>query len=1110
MALQFIFGASQTGKTKYIYEKMIENSIDHPNENYFLIVPDQSTLNAQRELVTVHPNHGTMNIDVVGFFRLAYRIFDELSYIPKEVLGDEGKSMVIRKIMEANQKKLSVFASSIGKQGFIDEMKSFFSEMCQYDVTKEVLENTMKEMEKEDSLHMKLEDILFVYEKFVEELGDTYMMSEQLLDVLAKKIGESKLLKGGTFYFDGFTGFSPVQQKVIREILKCASKVVISFTVDAQDVYKKFKEYELFAMPKKEAWQLREAAKEMNISIEPDILMEEGYIASKEIAHLERNMFRFPFCTYEDKTKDIRIYKALNVMEECGFVTNQIESLVREQGYRYEDIFVMAGDVESYRGQLEQNLKKLHIPYFMDGSQKLKNNPCIETILSALRMVQFDFPYDMVFRYLKSGFSSLEQNEVDLLENIMLEQGIEHLYRLKMPFTSKHFDEESLKLGNEYREHFLEEVIPFKEDMTKKDARVIDMVTALYEFLVKIHMEEQIDQKVQEFEEEKEYVLAKTYSQIYGQVMDLFDRMVDILGNEIMSYEDFCGVLESGLDEISVGVIPPSLDQVTIGDVERTRSNHGKVMFFVGVNEGIVPMPKKQNGILSDSQKEKLDTMGIVMAPTARKNAYIDQYYLYLAVSKPCEKLYFTYPAMNAMGESLMPSYVLNKIQKIFPKITKLDISKEEAKKSYTVEDALESIIEEIQRLDEESPSENLRILYQALDDLEQVEKYIDAHFYVNQEEKLEKKLVTMLYGNELNNSVTRMEKFSSCAFAHFMQYGLKLRERLVHKLMPTDLGTIFHTTMELVGKNSSWTWEDDAHRDTFVEDMVMKALEIEDSGIMKENYRNQYTVERIKRMAKRAVWAVEHQVKRGEFLPAEYEVAFSHKDNLDVTKIQLEDGTIMNFQGVVDRLDMYEDEEHVYLKIVDYKSGNTQFDFTTIFHGMQLQLVVYMNAMMELIGKKQDKKVVPAGMFYSRIDDPIIAPKNDSEPEIEVLKNLKLSGVANEDFEILEKLEKPDGYGVLTVPYDRKKNGDYTKYSSILSNENMMELCGVVQKKIVDLGNEMVSGKIDIEPYEYIYNACTFCPYINVCAIDSDTNKVRKLKKISKDDAIDYLQGGE
>ena len=648
----------------------------------------------------------------------------------------------------------------------------------------------------------------------------------------------------------------------------------------------------------------------------------------------------------------------------------------------------------------------------------------------------------------------------------------------------------------------MEEVKDLKTGLKRRGSTVKRKLIYLYEFLEMLDVEGKMAKKQEMFEEEGNLIQAATYAKVYDQVIDLLEQMAEILGEEKLSYDDFLSVLESGLEEMQIGVIPPSLDQIVIGDMKRTRTEEVKILFFLGVNEGVIPAANDGGGVVSDYQREILQSYGIGLAPGAKESAYMEQFYLYLTVSKPTDRLYVSYRMMEAAGNNNRPSYFIERILRIFPKL-KISMEEEEQKTGYTKEEALDQMILCLQDLDltENEDSDKMKwmqTLYYALKDLKPVTDYVDARFYTNQALPLSKELIHDLYGDTISGSVTRMEKFAGCAFSHFMQYGLRLRKRLVHEILPTDMGKVFHKTMELVGKRSDWKFADDESRDEFVDAMVELAVTDVQKELFESSHRNEYVLERMKRISKRAVWAMEQHIKRGDFTPEEYEIAFGEENHLDSMTFALEDGEKMIFSGVVDRMDSVEDEENKYLKIIDYKSGKQKFDFAKIFHGLQMQLIIYMNAMMELYEKKSGKRVYPAGMFYFHMDDPVVNVEHEREANDKILKDLKMSGVVNEDFQLIDHMEHTGPEGYLTLPVRATKSG-YDKRSSILNTTQLLNLGKYVEKKMTDLGNSLMHGDISIKPYEYEgRKPCEYCEFKNICAYEEGVDQVEKIKKIS------------
>ena len=355
------------------------------------------------------------------------------------------------------------------------------------------------------------------------------------------------------------------------------------------------------------------------------------------------------------------------------------------------------------------------------------------------------------------------------------------------------------------------------------------------------------------------------------------------------------------------------------------------------------------------------------------------------------------------------------------------------------------------------------------------------------------------------------MEQFAGCAFSHFMKYGLKLKERMEHQLLPMDMGQVFHKTMELVGKRTDWKFTDDESRDSFVDQTVEEAVSEVQQEILESSSRNHYLMDRMKRISRRAVWAMEQYIRRGDFTPEEYEIAFSEENQLKSMNFSLENGEKMVFSGVVDRMDSIEDEENKYIRIIDYKSGDVKFDFAKVFHGLQMQLIIYMNAMLELYEKKGEKRVLPAGMFYFHINDPIVKDKKkkQDDAETELLKEMKMSGVANSDFDLISKMEHSGKEGILSMPVAVTTKG-FDKRSSIMDTSQMLKLGTMVEEKIIELGNALMKGDISIRPYEYQNGMpCNYCSFRHICAYENGVDPVKRIKSISLEEGKHALDEG-
>lgn len=1125
MSLQLILGGPGSGKSHYLYQKIIEESVQYPDKTYIVIVPEQFTMQTQKELVRLHPDHGIMNIDVLSFKRLAYRVFEEVGADRRTVLDDTGKNLLLRRVAMERQDKLKVLAGKLDKIGYISEIKSVISEFTQYDVEEEELDAMLRFAKDKPQLYYKLQDIRQLYEGFRGKLKEKYITAEEVLEALYEVLDQSALAAGSVLAFDGFTGFTPIQNKVMKRLLKLAEKVMVSVTLDAGEDYTKVgKIHRLFYLSKKTVHSLMEAAKEAGSEIrEPVILGSPGsplprFKESPQLAYLEQNLFRYRKGTYKavrDEVPSISLHMAANAVQEAHFAARTIKNLVREEGWRYQDMAVIVGDMPSYSGYLERIFEQYRIPCFIDDTKTVLLNPLTEFIRAALEIMGRNFSYESVFRYLRTGMCDLLPEEVDKLENYVLAAGIKGAGMWKNPFTreTKKVKGEELAVYEELRCRIMEHYGPFAESVRRK--KTAGQITrALYGLVVSYRIQEKLAACEEKFEAAGELAKAKEYSQIYGITMELFDKMAELLGEEEMSVREYTQILEAGFEEARIGIIPPSADRVTVGDIERTRLKDIKALIFLGLNDGWVPKAGGRSGILSDMDRENLRDSQVELAPTAREDGYIQRFYLYQNLTKPSRRLYLSYGKSGMDGQAMRPSYLLAVIQRLFPDLKLVDEDQYDnfGQRLESPENGLDYLVSGMERLKTKGNPGAFGELYSWYygreEYREQVARLVEAAFYTRTEEGLGKAVARALYGDVLENSVTRLEQFAACAYAHFLKYGLLLEEREESSFEPVDMGNVFHRIIEVFSRKlerSEYDWftVPDEYRDALLEECVQEVTEEYGGYALHSSARNEYQVERMKRIMRRTIWALQEQIRSGRFVPSNYEVSFASVSDLDAVNIALSQEERMRLKGRIDRVDDCVKEDKVYVKVIDYKSGNTEFDMVALYYGLQLQLVVYLNAAVELERRiYPDKDIVPAGIFYYRIDDPVLERAGEETPEeinARILKRLKLSGLVNREEEAVKLLDAGMEKDSSVIPVSYNKDGSLSRYSSTAARGQFEKLSTFVNEKMRSLGRRILEGEIEAAPYERRNETgCDYCPYQEVCGYDKRVpgTKANRLKE--------------
>lgn len=1138
MSLRFCFGPSGAGKSHRIYEEIMQRAAEEPGRNFLIIVPDQFTMQTQKDLVMRSDRDGILNIDVLSFGRLSHRILEEVGTKEMPVLDDTGKSLVLQKVAADLKEQLPAMGSLLHKQGYIHEVKSAISEFMQYGISTQDMDKLITSAQKRGALAMKLKDLKTLYRGFQDYIRDHFITTEETLDVLRRSLSKSKILKGSVVVFDGFTGFTPIQNRLIQELMRVCAETIVTVTIGVgEDPYKMDGEQKLFHLSKKTVADLEKLAAEAEVERGEDLFVKGGpnrFAKAPALHYLEQNLFRYQYEPYAGEQQEIHMFEALSPREEVHQTALYIRHLIREQGMTYRDIAVVIGDLEGYASYVETEFGQLEIPCFLDRTRGIVLNPMIEYIKSALQLYIKDFSYDTVFHFLRSGMADISREEIDELENYVIRTGARGYRTYSRLFTrrteelqgnaegSEQAEEKTMERLNRIRQQFMDAVEILHMGSQEKAG---DYVSHLYDFLEQNQVQQKLLNYQQQFEKEGDLSRAREYAQIYRLVMDLLDQVYELLGEEEISRQEFADILEAGFGEITVGTIPQNVDRIVVGDMERTRLKQVKVLFFLGVNDGNIPKNASKGGIISDMDREFLIESGTEMAPSPRQQMYIQRLYLYLNMTKPSEQLYLSYAKVNSEGKGIRPSYLIDTVRKLFPAMSvEYPQNRSRLEQIEGKQEGARYLAEELREYVEgtlpEEERQDFYLMYRAYEaDAAGRDLLTRAAFRRYRESGLSRIVARALYGQQLENSVSRLETYAACACRHFLQYGLSLQEREEFGFEASDMGTVYHAVLEnFAGKlaESNLTWWD------FTEDFAAKAVKESVEAyaatygetVLYSSARNEYAITRMSRILTRTVLTLQKHLKQGSFQPDDYELSFRFAEDLDSIHVDLSEDEKMHLQGRIDRIDVSEDAEHVYVKVIDYKSGNRKFDLAALYYGLQLQLVVYMNAAMEMESRKHpDKEIVPAALLYYHIDDPTIETPvelTDEQINEQILAKLRMNGVVNSDPEVVERLDRYMQDKSVVIPVEKKKDGSFSARSGVLSREEMQLISSYVDAKIRSIGREILDGKIAANPYEKgNEEACTYCAYKKVCGFDGSIPgyEKRQLEDLDKQALMQRMQ---
>ncbi|MBP3279421.1 MAG: PD-(D/E)XK nuclease family protein [Butyrivibrio sp.] len=1158
--LRFCFGASGAGKSTRIYEEIINRSMEDPGTDYLIIVPDQFTMQTQKDVVKMHPSHAIMNIDVLSFGRLSHRVFEETGHGSFSVLDDVGKTLVLRLVADMLGERLPVLGGNMHRPGYIDEVKSTISEFMMYGIGDEELLLLEEKSIRKGALYSKLKDLRLLYSEFLKYIEGKYITTEETLDVLTRALPKSTLIRDSVIVFDGFTGFTPIQYRVIKELLALSKELIVSLTIDPRDnpYAESFGEQELFMLTKKTVRDLerlefdvqrengstitdfsvfrqlrhQEMAKG---SLQGDIFIKDETNArhrgNDALLYLERSLFRYKNAPFTGNNNSIFIYEATNLAEEVRQTMIGIKDLVRTKGYAYRDIALVCGSLEAYGEQIDRAAKRFDIPVYVDQNTSIMLNPFIEYITSALNIVISGYKYEDVFHYMRSGLTSFDMADTDLLENYVRSLGIrgekawEDKFLRRMPKRFKKYADPKKRsekdlLDLEKLEGMREAINSHLSGLFKvKNATAKEIIKALRAVIDNNNSREKLEGYKQRFEAEGNLKKAREYDQIYNKVMALFDQIEGLIGDEKLEISEFKDIVTAGIGEISVGTIPQDVDRIIVGDIERTRLKEVKVLFFVGVNDGNIPSNVGGGGILSDIDRQFLIDLGteVEFAPTPRQQMYIQRLYLYMNLTKPTDRLYLSYAELSGDGKSQSPAYLIPKLLSMYEGLT---VTRPE---DDSLEDQLASKKDGIYTLSTllcdyargQSSSENLRYisaLSKAVSDeagKDLLGRLTEEAFKHYESLPLSKAIAVALYGATLENSVSRLEQFASCAYAHFIRYGLRPMEREDYEFDASDLGNVFHKVLEkytgqIIDKKIDWKTLSKEDSDKMLNDALTECVDAYGDSILRSSARNQFMIDRIRRILLRTVDTLKYQMTKGSFEPAYVEMSFEEAGSIDDINIALSEDEKhviterMKLNGRIDRVDLYEDPEHVYVKVMDFKSSGHKFNVASLYYGLQLQLVMYMNVASAVQKKlSPGKEVVPAAILYYHVTDPVVDGKEGmitDDINKAVIDKLKMTGLVNENMDIVKLLDKDISGTSDIIPVMIKKDGEFGARSQTATREEYQAISSFVGRKIKEFGKNILDGDISVNPYvRDSSDSCTYCSYRSICGYDERIKGYKK-----------------
>lgn len=1114
MPLRLVYGRAGTGKSAYLLDEIA--ALHQAGERSILLVPEQYSHMAERSIIE-RIGYLCEQTQALSFQRMANHAL-KTDRTPR--LDASGRCMLINRVLFQNRTKLTYYRRMENKPGFVQSIAALFTELQKAEATPDALQQQANQAQ--GLLQTKLLDLSLLYEAYCTQLADRFLDANDTLTLLAPHISEQKLYIGTHIYLDEFHQFTRQELTCIEALLQNGCQVTAALCTDTlADT-----EDSIFAPVITTANRLTACLAASGDRPEPPMHLEVPHRFTKELAHLEQALYRYPTQPYSGEVKTIQLFQASNPYQETVWLAAEINRQIRETGICYRDIAVIAGDFELYQGFIKTVFPAYGIPVFTDQKLNLLNHPILMMLMSALDSVIHGFRTTDVLAWLKSGYAGLSPAEVDKLENFVLERAIDGkawlederflLNAANVLDSISETDSPDIRTVLDSKNRALAPLVQLKENMGKSRT-VESRARALVTFLEEIHLMTTIQAQIADFHASGELQLAEQYATVYNTLIEVLDQLVACLGEDAIGLEQLQAILSSGFSERQIGVIPPSLDEVFFGDMQRSKVKNAAVVFLIGANEGTFPPRLTSTGLLSDEERTLLLENGLDIAPSVRRRTLDSRFDVYRTVTAGRGRLFVSHPIADMEGKGLRPSSLINRLQMLFPTIpADSNILQQYPAARHVVGSADSAYRYVLPQLS--LPTTDYRTVYELLNSLEEYHPRLKrAKQYRSSRNdigSLSSQRAAALYGQHLHGSVSRFETYTACPFSYFVQYGLKAKARKQLKLNTPDIGWLLHNVVDtfsrqLMADGISFHEVTDEQCQTRINAIIDSMSAV---MFLKKIYaprKFETLMRRLKKLTARSVWALCAHVRAGEFEPCGFEFTFDKNGDIPPVTIDLPTGESVTLTGRIDRIDRYTVGDTAYLRVIDYKSGYKQFSLSDIYNKLSLQLAVYIDAVWENGAGRLGKEVQPAGMFYFRLTDPLMKTNGVPDQETcrqELLKQFKLSGMALSQPAVLEAMDREQSGDI--IPVRIKKDGTLSKTSSVATMEQFQTLKSYIRRTVAQIGQEILAGNIRLSPCSNgSSTACDYCEFSSICRFDPRETRYRAVPAMKTEEVWQQME---
>ncbi|MBN2137766.1 MAG: exodeoxyribonuclease V subunit gamma [Sedimentisphaerales bacterium] len=1142
MAVQFILGRSGTGKTSYCVNAVVD-ALNEPGEQpLILLVPEQATYQAERAILG--------DDRIAGYSRLCVLSFDRLGFLlsGRNMAGPGisriGRQMVIHRILRRRKDDLKLFGSAAERPGLARHMAETIAELHEYAKTPDDIDRLLSQLEKSDSANLaglKFADVGLVLREYLGFIEGKFIDPDVQLARACRAVADAPFVKGARMWVDGFAGFTMSELAILAELLKTAKDSTIALCLDAAGIKQANPDIDsidlagLFYPTERTYAGLIEMINQTKLELAEPVVLEKAvrFSACPQLAHIERS-------ASEDAPakipagENIRIVSAPNERSEVRFVAEQILRLVREKGYRYRDIAVIASDIELYRHYVEAYFTDYNLPFFLDKRRPLNEHPVIALICSALQAAIGGFSGSDVFAYLKSDLVPIDRFDVDMLENYCLAFGIsgsDWLDDEQWRFAGTGDDSFNETRIGEIRRSVAGPLLQLRERLcpagnSSEPIEACEFTRAVFDLLDTLKAAETMAGWIERAGREEGLATVGVHQQFYSRLVDVFDELVEVFAGVPMPAEDYAAIIGSAFSQLTLAFIPPRLDQVLVGSIERSRHPDLKAVFLIGATQRQFPVPVSSNGVLTDDDRQAAESADFPLAPTTAGSLAERRYLAYIAFTRPSECLCVSYPAVDEKGGGVPRSQFVAELEDRFEGLAAESITGRDGglERVCSKSGLIELLCSQLGKDALDGEAGATTSLAGLLDSMRSDDEFADAAVSVDSaltydnRAQLDEEIVTDLFGRQVSGSATRLSSFAACPYQHFARYVLALEERKEFKLEPLDLGNFYHRALDAVVKRikaagQSFAATSDERLLQILRDEIAQIVSGDSflSNFVRHGPHNAFVIQNAGEILEECVLAVARMVRAGRFEPVLSEVAFgSIKDTCDTLgsfEVALPGGRVLSVKGKIDRLDTATSDGRDIAVVFDYKRRAKSFGWGGFYHGLDMQLPIYMLAVRHSTAGERIGEI--AGAFFMPVETGAESANLKELPAASGKFRHKANGIFNGGYH--DRLDSGDesGWSEFYNFCVSSKGGQYGNYgkSGALRPAHFEAVLEYARTKIVSLVGDILRGRIDIRPYRIgTGSPCKWCKYKAVCRFDWQINDYNPLESLTKTEVLERI----